>query len=140
MGLAEKRAIEEFKTTGFTKFTDELKTITKFDVPVEVKWDELSSRIEASSDKKEAFNEYFDAMFAQTLLQSFKSVCADNMGREALHGALKKIVLVSGPEASYWASGFKFEGGTLTLNMSYANVSDVKDRVKGMTELLESKL
>ena len=140
MGLAEKRAIEGFKSTGFSEFLTQLKGITKFDVPVEVEWDKFGTAIEGYSDAAATISDFFTHLFGETILQSFKAVCVDDMGREALQGKLKKIFMTTGPDGSTHGAGFKFDNGTLSMNMRYANTDDVKERVTSMQKLLESQL
>ena len=63
------------------------------------------------------------------------------MGKEAVRGALKKIVIQNTAEIYYgdrWAS---FEGGTLTLDhQPTTNVDSVQDRIDGLVVTLEKKL
>jgi len=140
MGLAEKRAVEDFKKNEYEVFLKSIKDITQADISVDTEWDKLSPNLEGYGDAKATLVDYFQNMFAETILQSFKSICADDMGKQALQGAVKKIVLTCSPNASTHKAGFKFEDAILSLDLRYANTDQVKDRVESMIKLIESKL
>ena len=140
MGLAEKRAVEEFKNNGYTQFTSKLKEITKDEIVVETQWDKLSTAIEGYSDPQESITTYFTNMFGETILKSFQSICSDEMGRQALIGKVKRIQLTHTEDASSHGAGFKLNDNTLSLDMKFANVSEVQDRVEEMTKFLEKQL
>jgi hypothetical protein len=140
MGLAERRAAEEFKTTKFVEVLNSLKDTMKFDCEIVVNWDELTNRIEGYSDLRETMDDYFTNCFAKPIVGAIASICADNMGREALKSALKKIIIKSDSNATSSPSGFTFENGELTVNLTYSNTSEVDERKQKLISLIESKL
>jgi hypothetical protein len=138
--LAARRAIDEFKLGGYKQFTDEVKKITKADIPIETNWVELSKQLEGRDDVPATLKDYFDNMFGKTILGAFKSICSDKTGQEALKGAVKKIVIKCDDNAKASENGFSLEKGVLTLNLYYANTDQVENRTKGMIKLLENNL
>jgi hypothetical protein len=141
MGLAERRIIEHFKLTRFNTFSKQAEEITQFPITFNVKWDELAKRIEGYSDLEEALNDYFDNLFAKTILGVLAAICVDDMGREALKDVLTKIELKSDDEASA-SYGGSFEKGELVLNMRYANTdaNEVDARTSYLISLVEQNL
>ncbi|MFZ2956100.1 MAG: hypothetical protein WA705_04315 [Candidatus Ozemobacteraceae bacterium] len=140
MGLAEKRAIEKFKKGEYVDFTNKVKEITKLDVVIETNWDELGKQIEGRSSLDEDLKDYFTNIFGKTILDSLSSICADDMGKEALSSSLKRIVIKSDSDARSSETGFSFEDGDLILNMTYANTDQVEARTKEMIRLIENRL
>ena len=140
MGLAEKRASEECKKTKFAELQQMMKTSLEADIPMEVDWDKISMRIEGQPNANTVMKEFFVSHFAEPLTQAVKSICADEMGKGALKKELKKVAMTSDADASAWSGGYKFDKGTLTMNMSWANSDDTQERIEGLTKLLESKL
>jgi hypothetical protein len=111
-----------------------------------VQWEKIARVGEAD---RYMLDEYWGQTIFQPLTAALKSVASDDMGRDALKKALKKIVVTYNPDtapASNWPNGLTFEKGTLTINFApYSNVGDetssnFKERVKAIKDLLESKL
>jgi hypothetical protein len=73
------------------------------------------------------------------LADALKSICADDMGKDALKAALKKVTLTNEGHHSS-PSGFSFEKGVLTLDHGLSNIGDVTDRKKAIEKLLEKAL
>jgi hypothetical protein len=140
MGLAERRVIEELKKGAYAMFVGKVKEITNLDVEIETNWVDIGQRMEDRADKAADLLDFMDNCFMKPILGSLSAVCADEMGREALAGSFKKIVIKSDEDASGHEGGFAFEDGILTVNRSYSNTDDVAKHTKAMTELLESKL
>lgn len=135
MGLAEKRGVEEFKKTSFPDWEKKITEAGGFKVEMDIQWDKLAAEGYASS-----YGEFFSKVYFEPLMMSFKSIAQDDMGRDALKGALKKVVITN---TSNHSSGrnFTFEGGVLTLDhASSVNVDDVKERTQYITKLLEAGL
>lgn len=135
MGLAERRAIQEFKDKSYPSLKKEIDQAAGFEVPVEVQWDTLA--VEGLSHLTE---ESFPKVFFTPVRDALKAITIDDMGKNALKSGLKKIVVANTKE-SYGASGFSFEGGTLTLDhLPYTNVDDVGERTQAIQEMLEKNL
>jgi hypothetical protein len=106
-------------------------------VPIEVKWDTLQSD---KYDKREQYFDWYPKVYFKPLIETANAICVDELGREALRAALKKIVIESSTEFSTFR-GTTFEGGVLHIKHSYCtNVDNVAERAQGWTRLLEKAL
>ena len=136
MGLAEKRAAQEFQTKSFPDWKTKIAAAAKFDVPVEVDWDSL-----AIADRAHLYNECWPDVFFKPLVDALEEITKDDLGREALKGKLKKVKIqnkADNSSASSWAS---FDNGLLTLDhQSCTNVFDVKGRADNARSVIEAAL
>jgi hypothetical protein len=135
MGLAERRAVEQFKTDDYPNWKARIDEVAGFDVPVEVAWDEL-----AVVDYASNYATFFPKVYFQPAVDALAAITIDEMGRTALRDGLKKIV-VRNTEQYSSTSGFAFEGGVLTIDhRPYSNLDDGTERAKGLQRILESGL
>lgn len=141
LGLAERRALKEYQEKNFPDIKKGLMTAVGFEVPLDIKWDELAQPGEADRYKEDG---YWGATIFTPLTKAITSITADKEGKDALKAKLKKIVITYNPDtapASNYANGIKFEAGVLTINFRpYSNVDDVKARVDAIQKLLEDNL
>lgn len=135
MGLAERRIVKSFETTVFPDLKKQIDEAAGFDVPVEVKWDTLIKDDQYSS----SWAESWPKIYFQPVVIAFKNICIDDMGKEALQGTLKKLIIqdVSDVYGSDWVA---FEDGTLTLDHRFCNVDDVEYRADILQQKLEKAL
>jgi hypothetical protein len=134
MGLAAKRAIEEYKTSTYPKYKKQIDDAAGFNVDMDVQWDTL-----ANDDFANMYEAGFSKVFFIPLAEAFKAVCSDEMGKSALKAALKKVIVngASGHNPNHWT----FDKGILTLQHEpFTNMDDVKERTKALTHLLEKHL
>ncbi len=136
MGLAERRAVKEFEEKRFPQLKKDIDQAAGFEVPVTVHWDTLA---------KEGMSHLYDGcwpkVYFQPLVEAFKAITFDDMGKEALKASLKKIEIQSRSGNSSSRRVASFDNGTLLLDHEpHTNVDDIKDRTKAIRELLESKL
>ena len=135
MGLAERRAVEQFKTADYPGWKAKIDEATGFDVPVEVAWDELAVSGYASS-----YASFFPKVYFEPMVDALTAVAGDDLGRNAVRAWLKKIV-VRNTEQYSSARGFAFEGGVLTIDHKpHTNVDDGEERARGLQKILESGL
>jgi hypothetical protein len=135
MGLAERRALKEFQENVYPDLKDQVDKAAGFEVDMSVDWDTL-----ALDDQAHLYNECFAKVYFEPLVGAFKSVCGDDMGREALKGGLSKISIRNTLDKSS-PSGFTFEAGVLTLDHKpTTNVGDISARTKALVSLLEKGL
>ena len=135
MGLAERRAAEQFKNNDFPAWKARIDEAAGFDVAVDVRWDELAADEYASS-----YPTFFPKVYFQPMVDALAAITIDDMGRDALRDGLKKVV-VRNTEQYASSNGFAFEDGVLTIDhRSYTNVDDGAERAKGLQKLLESGL
>ena len=136
MGLAERRAAKNFETTLFPALQKQVAEAAGFDVPIEVAWDTL-----AVADSAHLYDEAWPKVYFLPLVEAFKAITIDAMGKDALKAALKKIVVVNKSGGYSPGSAYSFEGGTLTVDHeSCTNVDDVQARAEHLQKLLEKAL
>lgn len=135
MGLAERRAVKAYQDDIFPGKKKEIDEVAGFDVPLEIDWVSLSVE-----DYGHLYEEGFTKVYFDPLIAALKSICRDDMGREALREGLKKVV-IRNSDTYYHSGGFKFEDGILTLdNQPCTNMDDFDDRMRGLERMLEKGL
>jgi hypothetical protein len=135
MGLAERRAVEQFRTGQYPEWQERIETAAGFPVPVEVVWDELAVDGYAGS-----YAEFFPKVYFEPLVAALTAVTVDQMGVDAARAGLTKIVVRN--SAGYSSTnGFTFTDGVLTVDhRPESNVDYGEDRAKGLQEILERGL
>ncbi|MBN9413813.1 hypothetical protein ABS71_16025 [bacterium SCN 62-11] len=131
MGLAERRASKAFQDDSYPGLKQELDAAAHKNVLVEVDWDSL-----AVEDYSANYQEWWPKVYFMPLIEAFKSIAFDDMGREALASGLKKVVI-----RNSGSSEASFQDGVLTLD--YSSVSNVdywEDRKNTWLKLLEKGL
>jgi len=136
MGLAEKRAVKEFQDGAFLEWKKKIDAAAGMTIEIEVKWEQL-----AEDGMSHLYAEAWPKVYFEPVEAALKSICADAMGKEALHGALKKISIVNENKIYYGDRWSKFEGGVLMLDhQPHSNIDDIKDRTEGVVKTLENSL
>ena len=136
MGLAERRAAKQFETNRFPALTKELHGAAGFEVPLEVHWDAI-----ATEGNSHLYDECWPQVYFQPLIAAFKDIASDDMGKEALKGALKKVVVHNTSDISYAGRMVKFESGVLTIDHApTTNAHQVDERSRAIRETLEKSL
>lgn len=108
MGLTERRAIKAFQENKYPKLKAEMDAAAGFDVPVVVDWDTIMAVSEGYSEQ---YEENLPKVFFRPLIEAFKGICIDDLGKEALKEGLKKVVIRG--ESTYTNPSFEY--GILTL-------------------------
>lgn len=136
MGLQEKRAVKTFQDGNYQTLTNEINTLAGYPIEFEVKWDTL-----ALDEYAHMYEECFPKVYFTPLINAIKEIVADDMGKEALKEALKKVV-IKNEGGIYYASGaYLFEGGVLTIDHEpFNNVDNINDRSVVLGELLMKHL
>lgn len=140
MGLAEKRAAKAFQDSRFPEIVSAVKAAIAKEIPIEVDWDSLMW--EGCQDN---FNDNWAYGCFLPLIDALKSVCSDDLGKDAVKHGLRKIT-VKGTYAH--ALSAKFEGGVLELDFAFygqgaaggPGSADFTDRAKHVRETLERGL
>lgn len=136
MGLAERRATKEFESNRYPTLQQQITAAAQFEVPIEVKWETLAVDGYATS-----YDENWPKVYFTPLIEAFKSITRDQMGKEALASSLKKIVIENRSGIYYGDRFSSWADGTLTLDHEpCTNVDQIQERVDGLVKLLESKL
>src|SRR4051794_20785094 len=127
MGLAERRAIEQFRTEEYPAWKERIDAAAGFDVPVEVAWPEFGNDGLAAHLK-----EYIVKVYFTPLVDALAAVTIDDLGRDALREGLRQIVVTNTGE-HYSTSGFTFVDGVLTVDhRPTSNVDATGERAKGL--------
>jgi hypothetical protein len=103
MGLIERRKIKELQDTTFPKRVKEIEEICGKAIPYEVDWDSLA-------DDAEGLN-FIDNLSCHRLNMALRTICIDDMGREAVRDGLRvikqrtsrtKLICRFHPPTAYW--------------------------------------
>lgn len=136
MGLAERRVAKAFQENEYQKFLSEIKSVVGKDVEVDVAWDTLSQ-----DGMSHMYEEAWPQVYFQPLIKALESICADDMGKEAISDELEKVVIKNEGGISSASRWSVFENKTLTLDHKpITNVHYVDDRAKAVQMLLENSL
>jgi hypothetical protein len=135
MGLAEKRAVEEIKQKMTSEWEKAILSSAGLSIPIEVKYDTFMVDGTAGYAVQS-----FEKIFVTPTINAFKTIAADDLGKQALAGALKKIVIKNEAGLTSSTAYCTMDSGTLTLDHRFANVDQIADRQKGLTALLERSL
>ncbi len=135
MGLAERRIVKDFQDNHLPALQKQIHEAAGFEVPLEVNWEQLSA-----NEYSHAWLEDWPKIYFQPLIASLKHITQDDMGKEALHESLKKIIIQDQSGAYSGNSWSHFEGGILTLDHRFTNMDYVSDRTEGLTNTLEKGL
>ena len=136
MGLAERRIAKAFQENEYQNFLKEIKDVVGKDVEVDVAWDTL--QVDGMSH---LYEECWPQVYFQPLVAALKSICEDDMGKEAIADELSKVIIKNEEgisSESRWAS---FADKTLVLDHKpTTNVHYVDARAKKLQQLLEDSL
>lgn len=136
MGLQEKRAVKTFQDGNYQTLTNEINTLAGYPIEFEVNWDTL-----ALDEYAHLYEECFPKVYFTPLLNAIKEIAADDMGKEALKGALKKVIIKNEGGFYYADSAYSFNGGVLTIDhQPFNNVDNVTERSTVLGELLMKHL
>jgi hypothetical protein len=136
MTLAERRIVNEFETGQFPALKTRVEEAAGFPVPVEVRWDTL-----AVPGESRLYAECWPPVYFEPLIAGLAAVCRDDMGREAVKSAVKKIVIQNTKGCVYGDCWATFADGVLTLDHeSLTNSGAIEERKNGLVAVLESNL
>src|SRR4029078_4195905 len=110
MGLAERRKMKELGETTIPERSKEIAENCGAAIPYEVDW-------ESFSDDLEALN-FMDNISCHRLNMALRVICQDDMGKEAVREAVKKIKLRNVKHTGEMK--MTCEGGVLEMHCAYA--------------------
>jgi hypothetical protein len=110
MGLAERRKMKELGETTLPERTKEIEEICGAAIPYEVDWDSFSDDLEALN--------FMDNISCHRLNMALRVICQDEMGKEAVREAIKKIRLKN--VKTKGEMSMSLEGGVLEMHCAYA--------------------
>ncbi|HTE53555.1 MAG TPA: hypothetical protein VK698_22020 [Kofleriaceae bacterium] len=136
MGLAERRATKIFQDKSYPALVADIQKLAGFPVPIEVQWEQLAKESYADS-----FEEAWRKVYFVPIIDALKSVCRDDLGKEALKAGLQKIVLSNTKDTYSADAAVSFTGGELAIDHDpVTNVDDVKYRADAVVKALEKGL
>src|SRR5262245_63964671 len=130
MGLNERRKIKELEETTLPGRVKEIEEICGKPIPYEVDWDSLSDDLEGLN--------FMDNISCHRLNMALRTICIDDMGKEAVRDGLKLIKLKNVKDKS--AMNMTFDGGVLEMHCAYAQRTDGMFSDNQIRELLVNKL
>ena len=130
MGLAERRKIKELQDVTFPERTKEIEEICGKAIPYEVDWESLA-------DDAEGLN-FIDNLSCHRLNMALRTICIDDMGKEAVRDGLRLIKLKNVKNKSDMIMAF--DGGVLEMHCAYALRTDGMYSDAEIRELLMQKL
>jgi hypothetical protein len=135
MGLEEKRAIKSFQDSQYPALLKEIQEFVA--CPVEVDWDSLAK---GEGMDPPYWAEAFEKVYFRSILDGFKEIATDDMGKNAIKSGVKKIEICNRSD-NWGRSAVSFEGGVLKIDHKpFTNVDDVSERSNQVAELLSSAL
>ncbi|HEY0252826.1 MAG TPA: hypothetical protein VGC41_14925 [Kofleriaceae bacterium] len=131
MGLAEKRWAADKKKNDEPAFASQVSSTLGFPVKLEIDWDGFST------DLTDAQYINHDNYGLPNLIKALSTITADDIGKQAIKGALKKIVVEPGTADD---TSFSFEDGTITWKAYFGSSSNGYIYADAMQKKLESAL
>jgi hypothetical protein len=135
MGLAERRIVKDFQDNYLPVLKKQVDEAARFEVPLEVNWDSLST-----DEYPHIWLEAWPKLYFQPLIAALKHITQDEMGREALQETLKKVVVQDLSGAYYGDRWSVFQNGILILDHKNTNADNIKERTDGLINTLEKGL
>ncbi len=110
MGLNERRKIKELQEEVLPGRTREIEEICGKPIPYEVDWDSLA-------EDGPGLN-FLDNLSCHRLNMALRTICIDDMGKEAVREGLKRVKLKNVATAD--AMKMNFDEGVLEMHCAYA--------------------
>jgi hypothetical protein len=130
MGLNERRKIKELQETTLPERVKEIEEICGKAIPYEVDWDSLAEDAEGLN--------FLDNISCHRLNMALRTICCDEMGREAVSEGLKRIRLKNVKDKSDMS--ISFDGGVLEMHCAYAQRTEGMYSDGQIREVLMAKL
>jgi len=130
MGLNEKRKIKELQEQVLPERVKEIEEICGSAIPYEVDWTTLEDDLEGLN--------FLDNLSCHRLNMALRTICTDDMGKEAVRDSLKLIRLSNVKDKSEMA--MTFEDGVLDMKCAYALRTDGMFSDGSIRECLMAKL
>jgi hypothetical protein len=130
MGLNERRKIKELQESTLPGRVKEIEEICGKPIPYEVDWDSLA-------DDAEALN-FLDNISCHRLNMALRTICIDDMGKEAVREGLRLIKLKNVKDKG--DMNISFNDGVLEMHCAYALRTEGMHNDATIREVLMSKL
>ncbi len=130
MGLNERRKIKELQEVTLPERVKEIEEICGTAVPYEVDWESLAEDAEGLN--------FLDNLSCHRLNMALRSICLDDMGKEAVRDGLKLVKLKNVKDKGEMK--IAFDGGVLEMHCAYALRTDGMFSDNEIREVLMQKL
>ncbi|WP_165750253.1 hypothetical protein [Cellulophaga sp. Z1A5H] len=136
MGLKENRFTKTFQEEQFPQLKAQIIEAAGFNVSFNIEWNTLFE------DRfLHLYNDTYPKIYFIPLIEAFKSITADKMGKEAIVESLKEIHITNTKDHHNPKNAYTFSDGVLTVDHSpIFNADDIEDRTNVLTQLLENNL
>ena len=130
MGLNERRKIKELQEVTIPGRVKEIQEICGKAIQYEIDWDSLA-------DDAEGLN-FLDNLSCHRLNMALRTICVDDMGKQAVQEGLKLIKLKNVRDKADMK--ISFDSGVLEMHCAYALRTDGMFSDNAIRELLIAKL
>jgi hypothetical protein len=130
MGLNERRKIKELQEQTLPGRVKEIEEICGAAIPYEVDWASFNEDMEALN--------FMDNISCHRLNMALRTICQDEMGKQAVRDGLKSIKLANVKTKDEMK--MTFEGGVLEMRCAYALRTDGMFSDSTIRTLLEARL
>jgi hypothetical protein len=130
MGLNERRKMKELQDTVLPGRVKEIEEICGKAIPYEVDWDSFADDLEGLN--------FMDNLSCHRLNMALRTICVDDMGKDAVREALKAVKLKNVKDKGAMKIGF--DGGVLEMHCAYALHTDGMYSDAEIRETLMKKL
>ena len=130
MGLNEKRKIKELQEEVLPGRVQEIEEICGKPVAYEVDWESLESDLEGLN--------FLDNLSCHRLNMALRTICIDEMGKEAVRDGLNLVKLKNVPDKD--SMKISFDGGVLEMHCAYAQRTEGMFSDNEIREILLAKL
>lgn len=130
MGLNERRKMKEIQDTILPERVKEIAEICGAPIPYQVDWDSMA-------DDGQALN-FMDNISCHRLNMALRSICLDDMGKQAVREGLKEVRLKNVKDRD--SMSMTFEGGVLEMHCAYAMGTGGMFSDGEIRQLLEKRL
>ncbi|CAZ97437.1 hypothetical protein [Zobellia galactanivorans] len=136
MGLKENRFTKTFQEEQFPELKAQIIAAAGFDVALNIEWETLFE-----NRFLHLYNDSYPKIYFIPLIEAFKAITTDEMGKEALAESLKEIRITNTKDHHNPKNAYSFVDGVLTVDHSpIINADQVENRIEVLTDLLESNL
>ena len=136
MGLKENRFTKTFQDEQFPQLKAQIIEAAGFDVALNIEWSTLFEE-----RFLHLYSDSYPKIYFLPLIEAFKSIASDDMGKEALKESLKQIHITNTKDHHNPKNAYSFSNGILTVDHSpILNADNVQDRTKTLIDLLENNL
>ncbi len=113
MGLAERRRLKELRESVVPARQKELAAAAGVPLTLTVAWESLAE----DTNPIMRLDEYC----FQRVVDAFKDVCRDELGKEAVAAKVKRVHVINSTNSS-WSETCQLQDGVLTLDWDWGNV------------------